>query len=316
MRLAKAIAIRLLFGALSLLFISLITFVADEIAPGDRATVEAGEKATLQQVERLREQLGLNRPWPVRYVEYVANAAKGDFGNSYYGIKEPIKDILFRTLPVTAQLAALAISLAALVGITLGTLAALRQNGWPDRGVLTLSTLGVTLPNFVLAPILQLILAVQWKWVSTTWPTFSPGIDPFFIALPVLILSARPAAMLTRLTRASMVETLQQEFIRLAVAKGVPFGRLVLRHALRNAILPVITAIGTSFGFLLTGSFVVERAFIIPGIGSKTIESIQNGDMPVVQACVLVTGTLFIVLNLVVDLLLPLLDPRIRESQV
>ena len=123
-------------------------------------------------------------------------------------------------------------------------------------------------------------------------------------------------ALLTRLTRASMLETLNQEFIRTAVAKGVPSFRLIVRHALRNAILPVITAIGTSFGFLLTGSFVVERFFVLPGIGSRTIEAIQQGDMPVIQACVLLTGAMFIGLNLIVDLLLPILDPRIRESQV
>jgi ABC-type dipeptide/oligopeptide/nickel transport system permease component len=140
--------------------------------------------------------------------------------------------------------------------------------------------------------------------------------DFYYYILPVAILAARPMAMLTRLTRASMVETLKQEFIRTAIAKGVPTGRLYFRHALRNAILPVITAIGTSFGFLLTGSFVVERAFTLPGLGSTTIEAIQRGDFPVVGACVLLTGFLFILINLLVDLILPLLDPRIRESQV
>lgn len=316
MRLAKAILLRLLFGLLSLVFISFVTFVADEVAPGDRATVEAGEKATQATVERLRHVYGLDRPWPERYVRYLSDTVRGDFGTSFYGTKEPVTDILKRSLPITSVVALAAITLASLIGITLGTLAAVWQNRVPDRSILTLSTLGVTVPNFVLAPILQYVFALQLDYLPLTWETNRVAPDIFYLILPIAILSARPAALLTRLTRASMVETLNQEFIRTAVAKGVPPGRLIFRHALRNAILPVITAIGTSFGFLLTGSFVIERAFAIPGIGSATIEAIQKGDMPVVQACVLVTGFMFVVLNLLVDLILPILDPRIRESQV
>jgi len=315
-RLAKAILLRLLFGAVSLLFISFVTFVADELAPGDAATVEAGEKATAEQVARIRHNLGLDRPWPERYVAYVEKAATGDFGKSYYGIKEPVSAIIGRTLPMTLLLATSAICVASFVGILLGTLAAVYQNRFADRAVLTLSTLGVTLPSFVLAPILVYIYALKLNYLPLTWRLDRPEGDFYYILLPVAILAARPSALLTRLTRASMVDTMQQEFIRTATAKGVPPLRLIFKHALRNAILPVITAIGTSFGFLLTGSFVIERFFIIPGLGSTTIEAIQQGNMPVVQACVLLTGAMFILLNLFVDLLLPILDPRIRESQV
>jgi ABC-type dipeptide/oligopeptide/nickel transport system permease component len=242
--------------------------------------------------------------------------ARGDFGRSYYGTKEPVADVLKRSIPITSLIAFCAIVLASFVGILLGTIAAVFQNRIPDRSLLTLSTLGVTLPNFVLAPILQYIFAIRLNQLPLTWETELRAPIYFYLLLPVTILAARPAALLTRLTRASMIETMGQEFIRTAVAKGVPSGRLIVRHALRNAILPVITAIGTSFGFLLTGSFVIERAFAIPGIGSATIEAIQKGDMPVIQACVLVTGAMFIFLNLLVDLALPILDPRIRESQV
>jgi len=317
-RLAKALLLRLIFGALSLLFISLVTFVADELAPGDAATVEAGEKATAAQVARIRENLGLNRPWPERYVKYVGAAAQGDFGRSYYGIKEPVRDVLVRTIPMTLKLSAMAILLASFVGILLGTLAAVYQNRFADRSVLTFSTLGVTLPNFVLGPILVYLFANPrvFDYLPLTWSQERVAPDFYYFVLPVAILAARPTALLTRLTRASMIDTMQQEFIRTAVAKGVPRRRLIFTHALRNAILPVITAIGTSFGFLLTGSFVVERFFTLPGLGSATIEAIQQGNMPVIQACVLVTGAMFILLNLVVDLFLPILDPRIRESQV
>lgn len=316
MRIARALSLRLLFGFLSLLFISFVTFMAGEAAPGDAATIEAGEKASLADVERIRHQMGLDRPWPRRYVETMVNAAHGDFGRSYTGIKEPVGDVIQRTLPLTAMLAFLSILVASSVGIVLGTISGIYRNKAPDRAILTLSTLGVTIPNFVLAPILVYIFAVQLNRLPPTWRVDRPEGDFYYLLLPVSILAARPAALIARLTRASMIETLQQEFIRTAIAKGVPRFRLYVRHALRNAILPVVTAIGTTFGFLLTGSFIIESAFTIPGIGMRTVDAIKSLDMPVVQACVFVTGALFIFINTLVDMLLPLLDPRIRESQV
>lgn len=316
MKLAHAISLRLLFGALSLLFISLVTFVAGAMAPYDAATIEAGEKATAADLVRIRHEMGLDRPWPIRYVEYLENAAHGDFGHSYAGQKKPVNQIIAERLPITAEVAGLAIVLAAGVGIGLGTLGGIYRNKLPDRAVLTLSTLGVTVPNFVLAPLLVYIFAYKLNQLPVTWKMDRPQGDFYYLVLPVTILAARPAAMITRLTRQSMIDTLQQEFIRMGIAKGVPRFRLNIRHALRNAILPVATAIGTSFGFLLTGSFVMDRAFTIPGIGSATIEAITSNDMPVVQACVLVTGAMFIGINMLVDIVLPFLDPRIRESQV
>lgn len=316
MRLARAIFLRLLFGLLSLIFITLITFIADELAPGDAALVFAGEKATVEQIERIRHLMGLDRPAPVRYFEFLKNAAQGDFGTSYYGTKEPVTDIIKRNLPMTLKIAFAAILLAAMIGITLGTFAAVHQNKFQDRSVLVFSTLGVTIPNFVLAPILVLIFAMYLDVLPINWEANLRAPAYMYLILPVIILAARPAAMLTRLTRASMIDTLQQEFIRLAVAKGVPRTRLILRHALRNAILPVVTATGTSFGFLLTGSFVVERFFTLPGLGREVIEAIQQGNVPVIQAGILVTGTMFILINLLVDMILPILDPRIREAQV
>lgn len=316
MRLAKAILIRLVYGILSLIFISLVTFVADEIAPGDAVTALASEKADQATKDRIRRNYGLDRPMHERYFRFLGNAARFDFGTSYYGTKEPVTDIIKRTLPMTLRVAAMAMLLASAIGIALGTIAAIRENRFSDRAALTISTLGVTLPNFVLAPVLAVIFSLQLDLLPLTWSVDRVAPDIYYLILPVVILAARPMAMLTRLTRASMIETLNQEFIRTAIAKGVPPFRLFTRHALRNAILPVMTAIGTSFGFLLTGSFVVERAFTLPGLGSTTIEAIQRGDAPVVQACVLITGFLFIAINLLVDLALPILDPRIRESHV
>ncbi|MBS1706894.1 MAG: ABC transporter permease [Armatimonadetes bacterium] len=316
LRLFRAISIRLAYGVLSLIFVSFVTFLASELAPGDVVDLIAGEKATVETKARIRHDMGLDRPWYTRYGEFLVGATQLDFGKSYVGTKEPVKDSIMRTLPMTMRVAFWAMLLAASIGITLGTLAAIWENRWIDKWVLGLSTLGVTIPNFVLAPILVLIFALQLDRLPTTWEENRVASDFYYLVLPVVILSLRPMATLTRLARASMIDTLHQEFIRLAQAKGVPPVRLYLRHGLRNSILPVVTAIGTSFGFLLTGSFIVETAFALPGIGRLAIESIQKRDIPTIQATTLVAGVLFILVNLLVDIFQPILDPRIRESQV
>jgi len=315
-RLLKALALRLFFGLVSLLFIAFVTFVADELAPGDAALAKAGDKASPEAIARIRHEMGLDRPWPIRFGEFVGNATHGDFGNSYFGTQEPVSKIITRALPYTLKISLMAILLAATIGITLGTIAAINENKGLDRASLSLSTLGVTIPNFVLGPILVLILGVWLKQLPNSYDPRLPHPEIYYLIIPVLIMAARPMATLTRLTRASMIETLRQEFVKLAVAKGVPPFRLYTTHALRNAILPVVTAIGTSFGFLLTGSFITERFYVIPGIGFYTIEAIQKRDTPLILATVLVTGAMFVIVNLIVDFLLPILDPRIRESQV
>lgn len=290
--------------------------MADEMAPGDQATVLAGEKATLQTVVELREKLGLNRPWPVRYGEYVANAARLDFGTSYYGTKEPVIEIIKRVLPMTIRIAFISIAVAALLGVILGTIAAINRDRWPDRLVLLGSTLGVTIPTFVLAPLLVLVFALKLDRLPMTWTTDRVAPDFYYLILPVVVLAARPTAQLTRLARASVIDAFQQEFVKLAVAKGVRPFRLITRHVLPNAMMPVLTALGTNFGFLLTGSFIVERAFLLPGVGREAIEAIQKGDTPLIQATTLVAGMLFVLVNLAVDLAVPVLDPRVREAQV
>lgn len=312
----KAVFLRFLYGILSLVFISFVVFMADEISPGDAATVLAGDKATAAQVEQQRERMGLNRPWPTRYVEFLGKAAKLDFGKSYFGTKRDIREMLFEKMPITAMLALTAILVAAIIGLSFGTLAGIYRSRPPDTAVLIISTLGVTIPTFVLAPVLVYYFATKMNYLPPTWEVNMRAPLWMYMLLPVSILAARPSALLIRVTRASMIETLQQEFIRTAIAKGVPPRRLVFKHGLRNAILPVITVIGTSFGFLLTGSFVLETVFTVPGIGQEGIDAILLGDMPRIQGIVLATGLMFLVLNLLVDILLPILDPRIREGQV
>ena len=318
LRLCVSVFLRLFYGALSILFIVFVTFVADEVAPGDAATFLAGEKATQAQVEQLRKDLGLDRPWPIRFGEYVVNLTKGDLGQSFGKTEEPVVDIIKRTLGMTARIAALSILLAAGLGLILGTLAAIHENKIGDRVALGISTLGVTLPNFVLAPVFVLVFAINLDMLPGGWVAESRQVAPtiYYLILPVLVMAARPLATLTRLTRASLIDTLSQDFVRFGIAKGVPPFRLFVVHALRNAILPVITGIGTSFGYLLTGSFIVETFFSIPGIGAEAIRAIREVNGPVLMGCVIVTGTLFILVNLLVDLFQQLIDPRIRESQV
>jgi peptide/nickel transport system permease protein len=316
-RLARAILFRLFYGVLSLVFITFVAFLADELAPGDLATVLAGEKGNSPKVvQQLRHDLGLDRPMLIRYADYLVKTAQGDFGQSFRPTKGTVAELLKQNLPMTLRIAFMALLLAIVVGISLGTLAAVYENRATDRLVLVFSTLGVTIPNFVLAPILVYFFSVQLGYVPQNWEPNLRAPLFLYLILPVFVLSLRPMTTLTRLTRASMIETMKQEFIKLAIAKGVGTNRLIFCHALRNAILPVVTQLGTNFGFLLTGSFVVERFFTLPGIGRIGIEAIQDGDMPVVQATILVTGAMFILINLIVDLLLPIIDPRIRERAI
>jgi ABC-type dipeptide/oligopeptide/nickel transport system permease component len=316
--LARQITSRLLWAIPTLIFISLLTFVIGEMAPGDAATVIAGEKASASAIENIRERLGLNRPVTVRYVEFVKNAAVLDFGQSWFPPYKPVRETLVSGMGLTGLLAVCAIVVASFFGVMLGCIAAIWHNRWPDRVAVTFSTLGICIPNFVLAPVFIFLFALSWKLLPETWPYNWDSIGIFdrlrYLIMPVTILSLRPAAVITRLTRAAMIDTLSQDYIRTAFAKGVPFWRVIWKHAFLNSLVPIVTAIGTTFGFLLTGSFILETAFRIPGLGLKSIQAIYQGDFPVVQATVLLFAVLFILVNLIVDVLLPLLDPRIRSG--
>lgn len=316
MKLVRPILLRIFYGLVSLAVVSFMTFAAASLAPGNAALLLAGDKGTPQAIKLIEKELGLDQPFLVRYGRYVSKAAQGDFGRSYYGTRAPVGDKIRENLPMTLRISLWAILLAALIGITLGTMAALHADSWLDRLILGTSTFGVTVPNFVLAPLLIYFFAIHLDVLPTGWTPERVASDFYYLVLPVSILSLRPMATITRLTRATTLDTIGQDYIALAIAKGVPTGRLIRRHILRNSLLPVLTAIGTSFGFLLTGSFILETAFTLPGIGREGIEAIQRRDTPMILATTLVAGVLFIGVNLIVDLLQPILDPRIRESQV
>jgi len=297
---------RLLQAIPTLLLISFLTFIMGYLAPGDPIRMILGERSDPQAVAQVRRELGLDQPWYVQYGRFVWNAVRGDFGISLYN-RRPVGDIIRESFPATATLAVLAILLAITVGILAGVVAAVWHNRLPDRLSMAGVVLGISVPNFVLATLLILLVSVRLGWLPVAgWGA------PEYVVLPVLVLAARPSASIARFTRTSMLEVLQQDYIRTARAKGVPEPFVILKHALPNALLPVVTVIGNAFGYLLTGSFIVETVFAVPGVGYKSIEAILRRDYPVIQATTLLFAFLFIVVNLLVDILYTRLDPRVR----
>jgi ABC-type dipeptide/oligopeptide/nickel transport system permease component len=297
---------RLLQAIPTLLLISFLTFLMGLLAPGDPIRMILGEHSDPQAVAQVRRELGLDQPWYVQYGRFVWNAVRGDFGISLYN-RRPVGDIIRESFPATGTLAVLAILLAMTVGVPAGVVAAVWHNRLPDRLSMVGVVLGISVPNFVLATLLILLVSVRLGWLPVAgWGA------PEYLVLPVLVLAARPAASIARFTRTSMLEVLQQDYIRTARAKGVPERAVILKHALPNALLPVVTVIGNAFGYLLTGSFIVETVFAVPGVGYKSIEAILRRDYPVIQATTLLFAFLFIMVNLVVDILYTRLDPRVR----
>ncbi|MCL6474695.1 MAG: ABC transporter permease [Firmicutes bacterium] len=297
---------RLLQAIPTLLLISFLTFIMGYLAPGDPIRMILGERSDPQAVAQVRRELGLDQPWWMQYGRFVWNAVRGDFGISLYN-RRPVGDIIRESFPATATLAVLAILLAITVGIPAGVVAAVWHNRLPDRLSMAGVVLGISVPNFVLATLLILLVSVRLGWLPVAgWGA------PEYVVLPVLVLAARPSASIARFTRTSMLEVLQQDYIRTARAKGVPEPFVIFKHALPNALLPVVTVIGNAFGYLLTGSFIVETVFAVPGVGYKSIEAILRRDYPVIQATTLLFAFLFIAVNLLVDILYTRLDPRVR----
>lgn len=305
---------RLALAIPTLLAISALVFFSAYLAPGDPADIILGEKATPATKARLRHELGLDQPPVTRYLNYVGGIlTRGDMGVSYQ-TREPVKQILARGFPNTALLASLALLTSLTIGIPLGILAAVTVNRLPDRLAMVLALLGVALPSFVLGPALVLLLAVRLQ----AFPVIGFSVSeagrnlPIFFVLPVIVLAARSTALIARLTRSAMLDVLSQDYVRTARAKGLSTGVVLFKHALKNAFPPILTVAGTTFGYLLSGSFVVETFFAIPGIGNESIASILKRDYPVVQGLSLMMAAGFVGINLVVDLLYGVFDPRAR----
>lgn len=297
---------RALSTVLTVFGVLLLTFLLVHLVPGDPVEVMLGESATSVDRGALCAELGLDRPLPVQFADYLVKLAQGDFGVSIHS-HAPIAELLAERLPATARLALLSLFLAVLFGIPLGIAAALRQNRWPDR-LATLSALTLSaMPHFWLGPLLMLVFALWLGWLPVSGMESSTA-----IVLPALTLACGLTAILTRMTRASLLEVLNEDFVRTARAKGLPETTVILRHALRAALLPVITVVGLQLGSLLAGAVITETVFGWEGVGRLLVESIEKRDYPVTQACVLVIALTYVLVNLVTDLLYTRIDPRIR----
>jgi oligopeptide transport system permease protein len=288
-----------------LLIISM-TWLLIRVAPGNFYTSERRLPPAIE--KNLREKYGLNRPWYEQYGRMLGNIVRGDFGNSLRYPDETVNDILLSAVPVSATLGALAYLLALIVGITVGTVAALRQNSGADYASMAGALIGISVPNFVLGPMLVL-------WLSLTWyllpPALWEGIGRHLI-LPVLTLSAIYMAYIARLTRAGMLEVLRSNYIRTARAKGLRERDVVLRHAMRGGLLPVLSFSGPALALLLTGTVVVERIFALPGLGNYFINANLNRDEPLIIGIVAFTAMTILAFNLLVDVAYAFVDPRIR----
>jgi len=296
---------------LLLLSISIISFMLLNFAPGDAAEItlrrqNGGVTPSRQAVAELRQELGLNDSLPVRYARWVSNAVRGDLGESYRS-GGSIATELFRRLPATLLLAATALALAVATGIPLGVIAAVKRGTWVDTACRLLALIGAAVPSYVLAPALMLLFAVYLDWL----PAIGYG-SPKMLILPAVALSFGTMAQLMRLTRASLLEVLGHDYMRTARAKGLSDSVVVWRHALKNALLPVVTVLGTSMGYLLGGAVIIESIFGWPGIGQFVVTGIFQRDYPVIQGFVLYVAILFSLVNLAVDFTYRWLDPRIH----
>jgi len=300
------IARRLLATVPMVLIVVSLTWGLIRLAPGNFYT---SERALPPAIERnIRAKYGLDRPWHVQYGRMLSNTLRGDFGSSLRYAGEPVNTILAKAVPVSALLGGLAYLLALVVGITAGTLAALRQNSSLDYASMAAALVGISVPNFVLGPTLVLVFALTWFWLPPAlWNGFSRN-----LILPVLTLSAVYMAYIARLTRAGMLEVLRSNYIRTARAKGLDERTVLIRHAMPGGLLPVLSFSGPAVALLLTGTVVVERIFAVPGLGNYFINANLNRDEPLIIGIVAFTSIAVLTLNLLVDVAYALVDPRVR----
>ncbi|MCI0620791.1 MAG: ABC transporter permease [Acidobacteria bacterium] len=294
------LTILVLFGVVTLVF----SFI--HLVPGDPVQIMLGEGAQAADVEQLRRKLGLDQPVLAQYVRYVKDLLRGDLGTSFrFG--EPVIGIILSRYPATLQLASLSLLFGALLAIPAGVLAATRPSGWLDRTLTSTTLLGISLPNFVSGPMAIIVFSIVLGWLPV-----SGRAGPAHFVLPAVTLGASLSAILTRMVRAGMIEELQEEYVRTARAKGLPESKVLLKHALKNSLIPVVSVIGLQFGTLLAGAIITETIFAWPGIGRLTVQAINSRDYPLVQGCLLVIACTYVTVNLLTDLAYGFLDPRIK----
>ena len=304
-----------LLAAIPVLIVVVITaFALLHIAPGDPAALIAGEQATPAQIEKLRIALGLNKPLPVQLAIWIGKLLQGDLGRSIFS-GDKLTTLIAQRIEPTLALGILGEMIAISLGVPLGVLAAWRRNSWIDRLVMLFAVLGFALPSFWLGYNFIFVFSLDLHWLPPTgYEPLSAGLWPFlkYLILPAVTLGFGVSALIARITRATMLEVLRQDYVRTARAKGLPDLMVLVRHAAKNAALPVVTVIGFSTAFVLAGVVVIETVFSIPGLGRLFVEAANNRDYPIVQGTILVTGVLFVVVNLIVDLTYVWFDPRIR----
>jgi peptide/nickel transport system permease protein len=328
----KFIARRLLALVPTLLGVSVVVFLFIRLIPGDPATAILRENATAEQIAAVNERLGVNKPLIEQYADYMSKILRGDLGEGFF-TRSPVKDDLARRMPATAELALSAVLIATVVGIAMGIVAATRRGSPFDYGTMTLSLVGVSMPIFWLGLMLIYLFAVYLRWL----PPSTRGEPPEFVrtgfytidyllmgdlagfgdalkhlVMPAFVLATVPLAVIARQTRSAVLEVLGQDFVRTAWAKGLRERNVVIRHVLKNAMLPVVTVVGLQAGALLSGAILTETVFSWPGMGPFVLEAILFRDYPVVQSVVLVFALIFVLVNLLVDVSYAWLDPRIR----
>ncbi len=304
---AKFLTKRVVMGIVTLLLLTTITFFMMKMIPGSPFS---GDKFNSEQMmEQLNKRYGLDKSIPEQYVIYMKNVIQGDFGESISKKQKMVSDIIANAAPTTMKLGAVAFVIAMVVGITFGMVAALTKRKWVNNLIMTIATLGVSVPSFLLALFLMMLFGVQLK----IFPLIGLK-TPLHYVMPALALSFYPISVITRLVRSSMIEVLKQDYMVLAKAKGCNKLTMYVKHALKNALLPVITYAGPTIAFLMTGSFVVENLFSIPGIGAEFVNSINNRDYTLIMGLTIYLGVFIIVANIISDILSALVDPRIKIS--
>jgi peptide/nickel transport system permease protein len=310
--------VRRLLSAIPVLFVvSLMTFLIMWLVPGDISAEIGGADATAEQVEQIRRQFGLDRPLLERAVLWYANLLRGDLGYSYL-LNRSVVDAVFERLPVTLSLAAIALVLAGIIGTLLGILAAVRHNSWVDQGSMVAALIGLSIPDFWFGLVLIILFGVTLGWLPTGgYVPFTEDFTGWVLSmtLPALTLAFTQMGVIARMTRSSMLDVLDQDFVRTARAKGMRTSTVVFKHALRNALVPIVTVMGVTAGVLLSGAVVIESVFSLPGVGRLIVGSIQRRDFPIIQGGLLVTASVFVFVNLVVDMLYGWLDPRVRDDR-
>lgn len=290
--------------------VSLIIFTMSYLTPGDAADMLYGDSATIEQKEQLREELGLNEPYLSQYINYMKGVLQGDLGTSY-STKRPVLDELLDRFPTTLKLSAAGIALSLIIGVTLGIISATRQYSIFDTLATTFAMLGISIPNFWLAMMLIIVFAVNLGWLP---PSGLNSASAWI--LPVISLGMNSTATIMRMTRSSMLEVIRQDYIRTARAKGQKEIAVILRHALPNALIPIITVAGLQFGRLMGGAVMAETVFSIAGIGKMMVDAIKLQNTPVVQGGVLFIAFVTSIVNLLIDILYAFVDPRIRSQYI